>query len=147
MRAFYAIHDTKTPVAIGMAAMALNVVLSLAFIALFKSLGWPALGGLALSNSLATTAEMVVLLAIVRRRLDGLDGRRLAGSLARICLAAAVMGLVVAIWAWALEGLPAIVAALVTVGTGGLIYVGLSLALGAPEPRAVWGMVRSGRRG
>ena len=146
VRAFYAIHDTKTPVAIGMAAMALNVVLSLAFIALFKSLGWPALGGLALSNSLATTAEMVVLLAIVRRRLDGLDGRRMAGSLARICLAAAVMGLVVAIWAWALEGLPAIVAALVTVGTGGLIYVGVSLGLGAPEPRAVWGMTRSGRQ-
>lgn len=146
VRAFYAIHDTKTPVAIGMAAMALNVVLSLAFIALFKPLGWPALGGLALSNSLATTAEMVVLLAIVRRRLDGLDGRRMAGSLARICLAAAVMGLVVAIWAWALEGLPAIVAALVTVGTGGLIYVGVSLGLGAPEPRAVWGMTRSGRQ-
>jgi putative peptidoglycan lipid II flippase len=142
VRAFYAMHDTKTPVAIGVGAMALNVVLSLAFIAVFQSLGWLALGGLALSNSLATTAEMIVLLAILHRRLHGLDGQRMAASLIRICLAAAVMGLVAAICAWALAGLPALLAAMVAVGSGGLVYAGLSLVLGAPEPRAVWGMVR-----
>ncbi|MFC2029227.1 lipid II flippase MurJ, partial [Chloroflexota bacterium] len=146
VRAFYAMHDTKTPVAIGVGAMALNVVLSLAFIALFKSLGWIALGGLALSNSLATTIEMVVLLTILRGRLDGLDGRRMASSLMRICAAALLMGLVAAVCAWALEAFPAILAAVVAVGTGGLMYVSLSLALGSPEPRAVWAVVRSGRR-
>ena len=64
VRAFYAMHDTKTPVLIGIVAMSLNVVFSLLFIALFSRLDWMPLGGLALANSLATTLEMVALLYV-----------------------------------------------------------------------------------
>jgi hypothetical protein len=39
--------------------------------------------------------------------------------------------------AWLLGGLGAV--------AGAGVYVGLSLLLGSPEPRAVWGMVRSRR--
>ena len=39
VRAFYAMHDTRTPVAVAIGAMVLNVVLSLAFIRLFAALG------------------------------------------------------------------------------------------------------------
>jgi putative peptidoglycan lipid II flippase len=146
VRAFYAMHDTRTPVAIGIGAMGLNVALSLAFIAAFQAAGWLALGGLALSNSLATTVEMAVLVAIIRRRLDGLEGRRMARSLARIAVAAAVMGVVAGGVAWMLAGRSALLAGGVAIVSGTGVYGGISLLLGAPEPKAVWAMVRSGRR-
>ena len=146
VRAFYAMHDTRTPVAVGIGAMGLNVVLSLAFIRLFAALGWLVLGGLALSNSLATTAEMVVLLAILRRRLQGLEGRRMAGSLARITFAAVAMGAAVGAVASFFEGASVWLTAGVAVAAGVMVYGGVSVGLGAAEPRAVWGMVRSGRR-
>ena len=76
-RAFYALHDTKTPVFVGVVAMSLNLVFSLAFSALFTWLGWMPHGGLALANSLATFLEMVGLLVFMRRRLGGLEGRRI----------------------------------------------------------------------
>lgn len=79
-RAFYAMHDTRTPVLIGTAAMALNVVLSLTLPAAFVLRGWAPHGGLALANSFATFLEMLVLLYLMRRRLGGLEeGRLLSG--------------------------------------------------------------------
>jgi putative peptidoglycan lipid II flippase len=145
VRAFYALHDTKTPVAIGVAAMGLNVVLSLVLVMAFQAAGWLPFGGLALSNSLATTAEMAVLLALLRRRMDGLEGRRLLASLARIALAAAAMGAVVAAAAWWLQDASAWLLAGVALLVGAGSYAGVSLALGAGEPRAMWQIVRARR--
>jgi len=62
-RAFYALKDTLTPVLVGVAAMTLNIALSLLLIRPLAH------GGLALANSLATLAEMGVLLLFLRRRL------------------------------------------------------------------------------
>ena len=143
VRAFYAMHDTKTPVAIGIAAMGLNVALSLAFIAAFEAMGWMPHGGLALSNSLATTVEMAALLVIVRRRLDGLEGRRMAGSLVRIGLSALLMGVAAGLLAWFLAGTSAWLVGGLSIAVGIAVYVGASLLFGTPEPRAVWGLVRS----
>ncbi|MDP2975227.1 MAG: murein biosynthesis integral membrane protein MurJ, partial [Anaerolineales bacterium] len=70
-RAFYSLHDTKTPVLVGMLAMSLNVVFSFAFSALFTQIGWMPHGGLALANSLATELEAVTLFLLMRRRLKG----------------------------------------------------------------------------
>ncbi|MBI4769781.1 MAG: murein biosynthesis integral membrane protein MurJ, partial [Chloroflexi bacterium] len=61
-RAFYALHDTRTPVAVGAVAMSLNVALSLLFARLFERAGWLPHGGLALANSLATALETAALL-------------------------------------------------------------------------------------
>jgi putative peptidoglycan lipid II flippase len=145
VRAFYAMHDTRTPVVIGVAAMGLNIGLSLALLALFRAAGRPPYAGLALSNSLATTAEMGTLLLILRRRMGGLEGRRLAGSLMRIGLACAAMAAVLL----GLGLLPghhnAWLAAGLGIGAGAATYGGISLALGAGEPRAVWQAVRSAR--
>jgi putative peptidoglycan lipid II flippase len=146
VRAFYAMHDTRTPVTVGVAAMGLNIVLSLVFLSTFESLGWAPHGGLALSNSLATMAEVTTLLVIVRRRLAGLEGRRLAGSLARTGLSAAVMGGTAGAMAWLLADSSAWLVGGAAVLGGVAVYGGLSLALGAPEPRAVWRMVRARRR-
>jgi putative peptidoglycan lipid II flippase len=145
VRAFYAMHDTKTPVIVSIATMGLNVVLSLALLRAFEAVGWMPHGGLALSNSLATTVEMVVLLLLVRGRLEGLEGRRVASSLVRIGLASAAMGVVAGVLAQFLDGYGVLISGGLAIVAGLVVYVGASLALGAPEPRAVWGMVR-GRR-
>ena len=74
-RAFYALHDTRTPVVVGVIAMSLNLVFSLLFSDLFRRIGWAPHGGLALANSLATYLEAFALLFLMRRRLGGLHGR------------------------------------------------------------------------
>jgi putative peptidoglycan lipid II flippase len=141
VRAFYALHDTKTPVVVGVAAMGLNVALSLAFMPAFAAAGWPPHGGLALGNSLATTAEMVILLAWIRRRLGGLEGRRLAGTAARIIPAAALMGAAAGGLAWLLAGQAPWLVAGVSVAAGVAVYAGILLLLRAPELRALKEMV------
>jgi len=88
-RAFYAMHDTATPVRIGVASVALNIFLSLAL------LGPLAQGGLALANSIATILEMFVLLYLLRPRLRGVEGRTLARSAVKMLLGALVMGITI----------------------------------------------------
>ena len=97
-RSFFAMHDTKTPVGVGIVAMSLNVIFSVLFSRWFAQLGWMPHGGLALANSVATALEMAGLLVLMRRRLDGLEGRRIIGALIPACIAAAVMSLV--LWGW-----------------------------------------------
>ena len=92
VRAFYALHDTLTPVGVGVGAMALNIGLS------FWWIGPLSYGGLALANTVATTLEVLLLLWLLRRRLRGLDGQRLLASGARI--AAATLAMSAALWAW-----------------------------------------------
>ncbi len=92
VRAFYALHDTLTPVGIGVGAMALNIGLS------FWWIGPLSYGGLALANTVATTLEVLLLLWLLRRRLRGLDGQRLLASGARI--GAATLAMSTALWAW-----------------------------------------------
>jgi len=145
VRAFYALHDTKTPVAVGILAMGLNVALSLLLLDAFGRLGWLPLGGLALSNSLATTAEMTILLLILRRRLGGLEGRRLASSMLRFGVAAAVMGAAVGWLLHLLAAAPPWLSSSLGILVGLAIYGGLSLAFRAPEPQAVWGLIRRRR--
>ena len=73
-RAFYALHDTKTPVIVGLITMSLNVLFSYMFSREFMKMGWMPHGGLALANTLATALEMVALVILMRRRLGGLNG-------------------------------------------------------------------------
>ncbi|MEZ4623034.1 MAG: lipid II flippase MurJ [Caldilineaceae bacterium] len=92
VRAFYALHDTWTPVLIGIGAMVLNILFSLWWVHSLQH------GGLALANSVATTLEMVLLLWLLRSRIGGLDGRRLAQAIGKHLAAALFMG--AALWGW-----------------------------------------------
>jgi putative peptidoglycan lipid II flippase len=92
VRAFYAVQNTITPVAVGVAAMILNIGLSLLLV---QPLSF---GGLALANSAATTAEMVVLLWLLRKRLGGIGGRSLGGTVLRSAAATLLMALVLEAW-------------------------------------------------
>lgn len=93
-RAFYAMHDTATPVRIGIASVGLNIVLSLALLAPLAQ------GGLALANSIATTLEMLVLLFLLRPRLGGVDGKTIAMSALKMLVGAIVMAIAMVLYGW-----------------------------------------------
>jgi len=131
-RAFYALHDTRTPVGVGVASMALNVVLSLAL--------RPALGfaGLALGNTIATTLEMVVLLWLLTRRLGGLEWVQLSATALRSLLATVVMAVALQWVATRWTSAPALVVGASGLLLGALIYLIGAAILRMPE----LGMVR-----
>ena len=132
-RAFYAQHDTKTPVIIGTIAMGLNVLFSFAFARLFSQVGWMPHGGLALANSLATALEASALFIFMRRRLNGIEGSYIGRGFAACALASLGMG--IGLWFW-LQATGSQARWLVTLGgvaIGGIIYgIGVIL-LRVPE--------------
>ena len=87
--AFYALHDSRTPVAVSVVTMLLNVALN---IALVRVIGY---AGLALGTAVASLFNAALLLWLLRCRLNGLDGRRIAVSFAKILVASLIMGVVV----------------------------------------------------
>jgi putative peptidoglycan lipid II flippase len=134
-RAFYALEDTRTPVAVGAAAMGLNILLSLTLAAVFGNQGWPPHGGLALANSLATGVECCVLIWIMRRRLGGLETARLARGLLVSAVAAAGMVAGLITWLQVTAGQSALLIGAGGVIVGGAVYWLIGLVLGAPEAR------------
>ncbi|RLE04210.1 MAG: murein biosynthesis integral membrane protein MurJ [Bacteroidetes bacterium] len=97
-RAFYALHDTKTPVMIGIVAMSLNVLFSYIFSAMFIRQGWMPHGGLALANTLATGLEMVGLILIMRKRLGGLNGKQIGSGLGKSLVSGGLMAAAILSW-------------------------------------------------
>ena len=83
---FYALGDSRTPVQISVAAVVVNVALNIVLARLF---GYR---GLALGTSIAALFNAAGLLWLLRRRLAGLDDRRILSSLSKIAIASIVMG-------------------------------------------------------
>ena len=140
-RAFYAQQDTRTPVLIGTAAMGLNVVFSLAFSAWFTRLGWMPHGGLALANSLATALEATALFIVMRRRLKGIEGRRLLLAFGAAGLAGLAMTMGLVLWLRAAGSLGRWVVTPGAVVIGGMLYLLLIWLLRVPEIKMLTGMV------
>ncbi len=90
---FYALGQSRTPVAVSMITVLVNAVLN---ITLVQVMGYR---GLALGTSIAALFNATVLFVLLRRRLEGLNERHLLRSLAKILAASAVMGLA----AWILD--------------------------------------------
>lgn len=139
VRAFYAQHNTWMPVVVGVAAMVLNILFSLWWV---RYWGY---GGLALANSVATALEMVALLWLLHRRMNGIELGKLGVTAARCGLAASAMG--VAAWAWLrwlpTSGLPPDkwTAALSGVLICGVVYLPITLLLGNEEVQPVLALV------
>jgi putative peptidoglycan lipid II flippase len=142
-RAFYALHDTRTPVAVGITAMLANIALSVGLMAFFRELGWMPHGGLALANSLATTGETAGLLYLINRRLGGLGGRRLGAAMWRMGLGCLAMMASLAATSGLLPGAPAWLVSASSIMVGGGFYTLTTLLLGSEEPLA---LVRGIRR-
>ncbi len=132
VQAFYALRDTRTPVAVAAAAMLVNIAGCLLLRGPLQN------AGIALANSIAAGFAALVLLALLRRRLGTLGGVALLNSLLRIGFATATMG-------WVVDSLrpvfmrpdAAFVEAwlrlLALVAVGAATYLAGLAALGAPE--------------
>jgi len=86
LRAYYSMQDTRTPALVNIAAVGLNVIVDLLFV-LALGMG---VRGLALGHATAYTFGSIALLALIRRRLGGIDGRRILSGLSRTLLAGGV---------------------------------------------------------
>jgi putative peptidoglycan lipid II flippase len=83
---FYALGQSRTPVAVSVATVLLNAALNLALV---RVMGYR---GLALGTSIAALFNATLLMFLLNRRLDGIEGLRVAGAMARIVVASALMG-------------------------------------------------------
>jgi putative peptidoglycan lipid II flippase len=150
--AFYARKDTRTPVLVGVAGVALYLASALALIGPLDA------AGLALANAIQNSAHGLVLLLLLERvaRAQGaapLLDRSLAAFSLKVVLAA--LGMALVLWPLAALALPAAdgagtvaVTLALAVLLAGAVYVGLLEALGLRDARLAWSLARShlGRR-
>ena len=143
-RAFYAIHDTRTPVVIATLAMLLHLCMSTVLIRTPLTYG-----GLALSMSLASIFEAVALLYMAQRNLGGLGGRRIFASFWRTAAASAIMGAAVLMAMGPLGGLldgrndlERLVGVVAIIGVGAGVYLLVAIALRSPEVSLLANTVR-----
>jgi putative peptidoglycan lipid II flippase len=124
------------------AAMALNIALSLVLIRVF---GYPGstnfargpFGGLALAMSLATAVESTTLWIILRRRIGGIEERRVLGGAARTLIAALIMAAAAGGFLYALPDLVVLFRALGAMGIGALVFGIAALLLDIDEAEMV----------
>ena len=124
---YQARHDTKSLFFLYLVENAINIV---AAFALYPSFG---VRGLAAALAIAYALGTVVALLHLRRRTQGIDGRALLTSGARIGAASAAMAVVVALAARAVGEYGALVETLVGVGAGATVYLVAARVLGIRE--------------
>ncbi|MFQ6099207.1 MAG: murein biosynthesis integral membrane protein MurJ, partial [Armatimonadota bacterium] len=149
-RSFYALHDTKTPVLVGIGVIATTFIAGL-----YLKDAPRGLEGCALAWAIGPLVNVVVLLTLLRHRLGGIDGRRLVLT----CVKASFATAVACVSAWfSLIGLHAlwsagallmrVAEAIVPAVVGLGAFVGASWMLRTEEARsAVEFLLRRVRRG
>jgi putative peptidoglycan lipid II flippase len=139
-RTFFAQQDMVTPLLVATGSGVVNIALGLW---LMRPLGH---GGLALANSLAVSAEVLVLLFILRSRLGGVEGWQTMNTLGRVSIATGLMGLAVA--GVMMLGRQAELGTFWTVAAGGVVgilaYGGSGLLLDVQALRWLPGALLSG---
>jgi putative peptidoglycan lipid II flippase len=98
---FYSLRDSRTPVVVSVLSVLANLAINLALV---RVMGFR---GLALGTALAAMFNALTLLWLLERRLDGLEGRRIATALLKILVASMVMSVVA--WytsAWLTRAIP-----------------------------------------
>jgi putative peptidoglycan lipid II flippase len=144
LRAYYAMQDTKTPALINIGAVALNTAVNFLY---FRYFG---VEGLALGHATAYTGAAIFAAWRLRRRLGGLDERRLTPALARILLGGLATGAaayVVARWLGDAFGTASLGPQILQVGGGvvaGLLtFIAVAGAFRMQELTLIAQMVRS----
>jgi putative peptidoglycan lipid II flippase len=92
VNAFYALDRRKTPMVVSFCAVALNLTFNWIFT---FHLGWGH-RGLAFSTGCVATSNFLLLYALMRRQLGGLESRKMIGSLMKIAAAGAALAAVCA---------------------------------------------------
>ena len=81
IRAFYSMQDTLTPVKVGAGMVGLNLILNLTLIWFLRE------GGLALATAISATVQIIILFAILQRKLDITGVRHIFTSTLKILIA------------------------------------------------------------
>lgn len=137
VRAFYAAKDGRIPALTGAATVVANAALN--YVLVQTPLRE---AGLALATSITTIAQVVLLAAILRRRVPEIRwspvaGFALAPLVATVAMAAACRGLLKVLPpSWSVQ-------ALVPVAAGVAVYLAVAAALRVPEAREIFGRRRS----
>jgi putative peptidoglycan lipid II flippase len=145
LRAYYSLKDTRTPFLINCFENALNIALA------FALYPWLGVRGLAFAFAGAYIGAALVTMMMMRRRLHGIRGDRLAATAARALVASAavcaVTWLVAHLVGW--HGtIQAIGATALGLAAGVAVYLGIMALLGADELRMVWAALPfTGRHG
>jgi putative peptidoglycan lipid II flippase len=149
-RGFYALSDTKTPVALAIGSMLINLALAAALVGLLE------VRGLALALSLAATIEFLALYVLLRGRVPRLGDKAAISSLMRIAVAAVLMAAATGACVVALlhgagldlgRGAEALLVLLVASVSGGGVYLMAASLLGLEEPRVLLRRLRAVVRG
>ncbi len=144
-RAFYARHDTITPVWIGAISVVVCVISAL-WLA-----GFYGVPGLAMATTLSGVINATGLIVMLQTRIGGLGGREIARSILRMALPMLVMTAL----AWgSLRGLESylpgagtgsmverLLMVAVPLGLGALTFIGIAKAMGLRELESAWRMV------
>ncbi len=135
-RAFYGMHDTRTPVILGILSLIVNLVLSLSLIQVMQ------IAGLALANTIAALTEMTLLTVVLRKRLGGLDDRRVVHTTLKTLVASIVMALGVIVFLQSVENAGILVRAIGGMMIGVGVFFTAVLLLRVEELNSVIDLVR-----
>ncbi len=154
-RAFYARHDTITPLWVGAVSIGVCVATALALMQTMQ------VSGLALATSVSAIANATMLMWILHKRVAGLVGPRMVRSMAKLVLPTAALGMTC--WSimescqWLINHgyldtaslATRLVTVLVPTSLGTLVFIGLCMLFRVEELQSAWHLVRrrfTGRR-
>lgn len=126
-RAFYALQDTRTPVVVSFISVSSSIFFNWVFLK-YTSLG---VGGFGISFTIMGLTNMLLLMAILRRKIGGMRGYQILKSFCKSAVAAILMGIgiLAALWLTSplskhLNGhLEAAVQITLGMAVGGVIYL------------------------
>ncbi len=142
-RAFYALKDTKSPVAMAVLAMLVNILFSILLV------GPMAQGGLALAYSIAGIFNMVALVLLLNHKIGDIGSWALLRSTLQTVLISGVMG--AAVWGlvhfWDIflgvgGKLAQLLEIVLAIGLGAAVFAGLALLWQMPEAEEMAGILR-----
>jgi putative peptidoglycan lipid II flippase len=140
LRAYYAMQNTRTPALVNLAAVTINVAADLV---LFFGTGL-GVQGLALGHAISYGFGSITLLLLIRRRLRGIDGARVLGTVGRTLLAGtatAAAAWLVARWLGTAVGTATLaeqsIQVLSAIAAGLLVFVAASTVMRIEEVDAV----------
>lgn len=130
-KTFYSLQDMKTPLRAAAVAVIFNIALN---IILMFPLG---LGGLALATSISAIINMFILIFPLRKKIDGIEGKKIINSLFKVIPITAIMAFLchTLMEMFANE----VLTVLIPIAVGATFFIGASLLLRLKEVEAMIG--------
>lgn len=140
LRAFYSLHDTKTPMINGAIAMLLNIVLN---IVLTRFLG---LGGLALATSISAIVCSLLLFISLRLKIGSIGIKRIVITFIEIVLASLIMGAVAKLaYSYLVMTISESLSLLHSITVGALIYFTTIVIMRIEEVGLIVNVIKKGK--